>query len=179
MEENGLISVDDLIETIKKYKHIADKTESEEKYIEPVSIKVWQAGILLGMSDDLVRYLMIKHEENPDQGLDIGYIKTGKTGRHSYMIRDDKLAKELGISRLELRNVLNKYCTNKQKAGPRSMPIYKMASICGTTPQELLQVKDLGSLIRIIDIDEKAIYYAISNKMIYHFINKIKQYPLF
>lgn len=179
MEENGLISVDDLIETIKKYKQTAERTVVDEEYMKPVAVKVWQAGVLLGMSDEMIRYLMIKHDEDSSQGLDIGFVKTGKTGRHSYVIRDDKLAKELGISRLELRNVLNKYCTNKQKAGPRSMPIYKMASICGTTPQELLQVKDLGSLIRIIDIDEKAIYYAISNKMIYHFINKIKQYPLF
>lgn len=171
--EECMISVDDLIATVKKYKQAAEMTTADDEYMKPVSIKVWQAGILLGMSDDMVRYLMIKHDENPDQGLDIGYIRTGKTGRHTYHIMDNKLAKELGISRLELRRVLNKNCTNQHRQEPRSMPIYKMASICGTTPQELIQVKELGSLIRIVDIDEKAIYYAVSRAMIYHFINVV------
>ena len=117
-----------------KQKLLEDRKEREAtgetgEWLPPIQIKVWQAGMLLGLSDDDIRYYMQQHEKDHESGLDIGLIKTGKTGRHTYYIDEKKLCHELGVDRAELRRLLKTYCKPEYKQYPRNINIFSFLTI--------------------------------------------------
>lgn len=106
-----------------------ESTGETGEWLPPIHIAVWQAGILLGLSDDDIRYYMQQHERDHESGLDIGLIKTGATGRHTYYIQEEKLCRELGVDRAELRRLLKTYCKPEYKQYPRNINIFAFLTI--------------------------------------------------
>ena len=106
-----------------------ESTGKTGEWLPPIQIKVWQAGMLLGLSDDDIRYYMQQHERDHESGLDIGLIKTGATGRHTYYIQEEKLCRELGVDRAELRRLLKIYCKPEYKQYPRNINIFAFLTI--------------------------------------------------
>lgn len=116
-------------------KHLYDSRRKEDympdrgEWLPPIHITVWQAGILLGLSDDDIRYYMQQHDRDPESGLDIGLIKTGKTGRHTYYIDEKKLCRELEVNRVELRELIQTYCKPEYRRYPRNVNIFAFLTI--------------------------------------------------
>lgn len=106
-----------------------ESTGETGEWLPPIHIAVWQAGILLGLSDDDIRYYMQQHERDHESGLDIGLIKTGATGRHTYYIQEEKLCRELGVDRAELRRLLKTYGKPEYKQYPRNINIFAFLTI--------------------------------------------------
>ena len=117
-----------------KQKLLEDRKDREStgetgEWLPPIHITVWQAGMLLGLSDDDIRYYMQQHDRDHESGLDIGLIKTGKTGRHTYYIDEKKVCRELNIDRAELRRLLKIYCKPEYRRYPRNINIFAFLTI--------------------------------------------------
>ena len=106
-----------------------ESTDETGEWLPPIHITVWQAGMLLGLSDDDIRYYMQQHETDHKSGLDIGLIKTGKTGRHTYYIDEKKLCRELEVNRVELRKLIQTYCKPEYRRYPRNVSIFSFLRI--------------------------------------------------
>lgn len=139
MKEPEYIAYKQELEAIRKFEKMKQRLLEDRKdrestgetgeWLPPIHITVWQAGMLLGLSDDDIRYYMQQHDRDHECGLDIGLIKTGKTGRHTYYIDEKKLCHELGVTRVELRRLLRTYCKPEYKKYPRNVTVFAFLRI--------------------------------------------------
>jgi len=128
-EIEAMRNYESMITRLQRLQWEQEDTADTADWLPPIHITVWQAGMLLGLSDDDVRYYMQAHAEDAESGIDIGQVKTGKTGRHTYWIQEDKLCKELGINRTELRRIIKDYCKPEYRRSPRNVNIFAFLTI--------------------------------------------------
>lgn len=129
LKKNALRRYEAMKKKLLEDRRKRERADDTGEWLPPIQIKVWQAGILLGLSDDDIRYYMQQHEKDHESGLDIGLIKTGRTGRHTYYIQEEKLCAELKVSRVELRELLQTYCKPEYRRYPRNVNIFAFLTI--------------------------------------------------
>lgn len=134
-------------ENTKDEKYICPLNEMKEQYdnakpeitdddlMQPIKnkkITVQDVGVLLGMSDDAIRYGMKLHSEDPRQGLNIGWVKKNRSGRMTYYIDARLLADWMGWTVREVYKAKQITSTKKARAAKRSVPVqsFQFMTLC-------------------------------------------------